>query len=140
MPRGPRRARRTARRGRPPCGIRSEQVDRHRVVRAEFVAAAVAVLVGSVGTAGARRLRAERRGRRGQLRRPAAHRAAESGTGILVSSSDVKELMTLCDRVLVLREGRVAVALDRRELSEARIVSESLGLSDEAVVESASER
>ncbi|WCB91769.1 Ribose import ATP-binding protein RbsA [Baekduia alba] len=53
---------------------------------------------------------------------------AESGAGVLVSSSDVKELMTLCDRVLVLRDGRVAAELDRWQLTEARLVSESLGL------------
>jgi ABC-type sugar transport system ATPase subunit len=54
--------------------------------------------------------------------------AAVSGTGILVSSSDLKELITLCDRVLVLRDGRVATELKRDELSEHRLVSENLGL------------
>jgi len=53
---------------------------------------------------------------------------AESGAGVVVLSSDVKELMTLCDRVLVLRDGRVAAELERQELSEARLVSTSLGL------------
>jgi ABC-type sugar transport system ATPase subunit len=61
--------------------------------------------------------------------------AAASGTGILVSSSDLKELMTLCDRVLVLRDGRVAAELQRHELSEARLVRENLGLSDQEEAE-----
>lgn len=55
--------------------------------------------------------------------------AAATGTGVLVSSSDIKELMTLCDRVLVFREGIVAAELSRHELSDARLVSESLGIS-----------
>lgn len=58
--------------------------------------------------------------------------AAAAGTGVLVSSSDVKELMTVCDRVLVLCRGRVTAELRRDELSEARLVSESLGMSGKA--------
>lgn len=58
--------------------------------------------------------------------------AAAAGTGVLVSSSDVKEMMTLCDRVLVLCGGKVTAELGRHELSEARLVSESLGLSKQA--------
>jgi ABC-type sugar transport system ATPase subunit len=57
--------------------------------------------------------------------------AAALGTGILVSSSDLKELITLCDRVLVLRDGRLASELQRRELSEVRLVNENLGLEDD---------
>ena len=59
-------------------------------------------------------------------------RAAADGTAILVASSDTKELMTLCDRVAVLRDGRVAAELNREELSEARLVSETLGLARSA--------
>lgn len=56
--------------------------------------------------------------------------AAKAGAAVLLASSDLKELMALCDRVLVLRDGRVAAELPRNELSEARLVSESLGLHD----------
>jgi ribose transport system ATP-binding protein len=38
-------------------------------------------------------------------------RAAEQGTSVLVASSDPAELSALCDRVLLLREGRVVEAL-----------------------------
>jgi ABC-type sugar transport system ATPase subunit len=55
--------------------------------------------------------------------------AAAEGAGVLVSSSDTKELTVLCDRVLVLREGRVAAELAGDEVSESRLVMESLGLS-----------
>ncbi|MDQ6731331.1 MAG: sugar ABC transporter ATP-binding protein, partial [Actinomycetota bacterium] len=37
--------------------------------------------------------------------------AAKAGTAVLLASSDLKELMALCDRVLVLRDGRVAAEL-----------------------------
>jgi len=55
--------------------------------------------------------------------------AAEQGAGVLVSSSDAKELTLLCDRVLVLRDGFVAAELDRGSLNEAQLIRESLGLS-----------
>src|SRR5437899_6168592 len=47
--------------------------------------------------------------------------AAERGIGILVSSSENPELMTLCDRILVLFRGRVAASIPRAEASEVRI-------------------
>jgi len=55
-------------------------------------------------------------------------RAAAEGAGVLVSSSDVNELMTLCDRILVIRHGVVAAELGRHEFTEARLVAENLGL------------
>ena len=57
-------------------------------------------------------------------------RAAAQGTAVLVSSSDTKELTLLCDRVLVLRHGRVCAELGRDVLSEARLIHESLGIRD----------
>jgi ribose transport system ATP-binding protein len=53
--------------------------------------------------------------------------AASSGAGILISSSDAKELALICDRVLVMRDGELAAEVGKSELSEARIVSASLG-------------
>jgi ABC-type sugar transport system ATPase subunit len=47
--------------------------------------------------------------------------AAESGLGILVSSSENQELLTLCDRILVMFRGRIAAELSRDEATEARI-------------------
>ena len=54
--------------------------------------------------------------------------AARDGTAVLITSTDMKELAFLCDRVLIMREGRVASILDRSELSEANLVSASLGM------------
>jgi ABC-type sugar transport system ATPase subunit len=47
--------------------------------------------------------------------------AAGRGLGILVSSSENQELLTLCDRVLVMFRGRIAAELSRDEATEARI-------------------
>ena len=54
--------------------------------------------------------------------------AAREGTGVLVCSSDTKELVTLCDRVVVLEGGRTVSELAGEALTEARLVSEELGL------------
>ncbi|HUA05544.1 MAG TPA: sugar ABC transporter ATP-binding protein [Solirubrobacteraceae bacterium] len=54
--------------------------------------------------------------------------AARSGTGVLVCSSDTKELVALCDRVLVLDKGRIISDIGRRDLNESRLVRAELGL------------
>jgi ABC-type sugar transport system ATPase subunit len=47
---------------------------------------------------------------------------AEQGAAILVVSSDMIELLGLCDRILVMRAGRVAGAVPRDEFSQERIM------------------
>lgn len=44
------------------------------------------------------------------------------GLGILVTSSELPELLTLCDRILVLCEGRLTGELSRQEATEQRIM------------------
>jgi ABC-type sugar transport system ATPase subunit len=56
--------------------------------------------------------------------------AAASGAGILVCSSDAKELATICDRVLVMRGGEVVAEMTRSKLSEAALVRAGLGIGD----------
>jgi ribose transport system ATP-binding protein len=51
---------------------------------------------------------------------------ASEGAGLIVSSSDHEELAQICDRVLVLREGRVGAVLSGADLTEDRITSECL--------------
>ncbi|MBO9579087.1 MAG: sugar ABC transporter ATP-binding protein, partial [Microbacteriaceae bacterium] len=58
--------------------------------------------------------------------------AAESGSGVIVCSSEAKELVRLCDRVLVLRGGRVAAELSGEELTETAVVLAGYGLKSEA--------
>ena len=45
-----------------------------------------------------------------------------SGLGIIVTSSELPELITLCDRILVLCEGRLTGELARGEFTEQRIM------------------
>jgi len=54
---------------------------------------------------------------------------AASGSAVLLLSSDTLELMHVCDRVAVFRQGRIAATLDRGHLSEEAIVAASVGLS-----------
>ncbi|MGI5132440.1 sugar ABC transporter ATP-binding protein [Pseudonocardia sp. CA-107938] len=59
-------------------------------------------------------------------------KAATEGAAILVSSSDSKELAELCDRVLVIRDGRLAAELTGTDLTEERLMLEALGAPDSA--------
>ncbi|MCC7184991.1 MAG: sugar ABC transporter ATP-binding protein [Acidobacteria bacterium] len=48
---------------------------------------------------------------------------AASGTACLVASSDLPEVLALCDRVLVMREGRVRGALAGADATEAAVMA-----------------
>jgi ABC-type sugar transport system ATPase subunit len=54
--------------------------------------------------------------------------AAAAGAAVLVTSSDMKELASLCDRVLIMRGGRVATVVEKPDLTEVALVSASLGM------------
>ena len=60
--------------------------------------------------------------------------AARRGIAVLVASSDEKELLRLCDRVIVLREGEVVSELSGERLTEAELVHQGHGLSRDAAV------
>ena len=47
--------------------------------------------------------------------------AAQAGAAIVVSSSDLEELADLCDRVLVIVDGRISAELRGAELTEGNI-------------------
>ncbi|BCP55001.1 ribose import ATP-binding protein RbsA 1 [Kaistia sp. 32K] len=52
---------------------------------------------------------------------------AASGKAVVLLSSDTPELVHLCDRVAVVREGRIVTMLDRGGLSEEAIVAAAMG-------------
>lgn len=54
-------------------------------------------------------------------------RLAASGTAVLFYSSDLSELVNLCDRVAVLVEGRIAGVVERDQRSEEAILRLALG-------------
>src|SRR5690606_21681422 len=53
---------------------------------------------------------------------------ADDGAGILFFSTELSELVGLCDRVLVLYEGRIFRELIHDDITEENIVSAALGL------------
>ena len=53
-------------------------------------------------------------------------RFAAEGRAVVLLSSDTPELVHLCDRVAVIREGRIVALLNRGELSEERIVGAAM--------------
>ena len=48
---------------------------------------------------------------------------AAEGRAVMLASSDTPELVHLCDRVAVMREGRIVAVLTGREITEERIVA-----------------
>ncbi|WP_174247454.1 sugar ABC transporter ATP-binding protein [Methylocapsa sp. S129] len=52
---------------------------------------------------------------------------AAEGAAVLLSSSDTPELVHLCDRVAVMREGRIVARIEQAELSEEAIVAAAMG-------------
>ena len=55
-------------------------------------------------------------------------KARDEGTAVLVCSSDSKELVALCDRVLVLKDGRIVSEVPREQLTEERLLRDELDL------------
>jgi ribose transport system ATP-binding protein len=45
----------------------------------------------------------------------------------LLHSTETSELVNLCDRVIVLYQGRIAVTLEGAQISESAIVAAALG-------------
>jgi len=54
-------------------------------------------------------------------------RFAAEGKAVLLSSSDTPELVHLCDRVLVMREGRIVTGMEGAAISEEAIVGAAMG-------------
>ena len=56
------------------------------------------------------------------------HDLAAEGTSVIVVSSEMQEVIGLSDRVLVMREGRIAGELSGDDITEARIIRLATGL------------
>jgi ribose transport system ATP-binding protein len=57
---------------------------------------------------------------------------AKEGRAIVLISSYLPELLNMCDRILVMREGRVAGTLSREEFSEERVIALATGVREAA--------
>ena len=58
--------------------------------------------------------------------------AAARGIGVLLASSEPAELVGLCDRVIVLHDGRGTAELDTRDVGEAALLAAAMGAAPEA--------
>lgn len=54
------------------------------------------------------------------------HRLADAGTGILVLSSDLEELIGICDRILVMSRGEIRDEMERGAFDRERIMAAAL--------------
>ncbi len=53
-------------------------------------------------------------------------RLAASGIGVIVISSELPELLSVCSRIVVMRSGTIVASLDRAEATEERILHLSM--------------
>ncbi len=67
------------------------------------------------------------RGRRWRLAVPGARDFADAGGAVLFYSTEIAELVNLCDRVLVMYSGRVVRELSNSAISEEGIMRAALG-------------
>jgi ABC-type sugar transport system ATPase subunit len=54
------------------------------------------------------------------------------GAGVVLSSSDLPELLRVCDRIAVMRQGRVVAVLDHKEATEGGIMALATGVEEGA--------
>ena len=53
---------------------------------------------------------------------------AQSGTAIIIISSELPEVMGMSDRMIVMHEGKITGALDRADFSQEKILTLASGL------------
>ena len=70
-------------------------------------------------------------GAKADVHRTISHLAAQ-GLAIVLISSELPEILGMSDRIVVLREGRVATELDREEATSERIIEAATGAANEA--------
>jgi len=51
---------------------------------------------------------------------------AKNGTAILLASSELPEVLGICDRILVMRQGRLVASLDRADATQEKVLSLAL--------------
>jgi ABC-type sugar transport system ATPase subunit len=61
---------------------------------------------------------------------------ASNGTGVLLASSDLPELLALCNRIVVLAGGRCAGILAADQTTEAAVAALMLGESQAEIADS----
>ena len=59
---------------------------------------------------------------------------AQSGIGVLVVSSENEELLGLCSRILVMREGEIVAELDAATATEQELLRHAVAPTDSSVL------
>lgn len=54
-------------------------------------------------------------------------RLSRQGMAIIMISSELPEIMNMCDNVCVVREGRIVARLEKAELSQENIMAHATG-------------
>jgi ribose transport system ATP-binding protein len=60
---------------------------------------------------------------------------AADGLGVIVAPSEFDEFVYLCDRVIVLREGRIVSELTPPDITAERVMTLGIGAGDEETAE-----
>ena len=53
---------------------------------------------------------------------------AEQGVAIVMISSEMTEIIGMCDRALIMRQGKIVGELDKSELGEDKLIRYSMGV------------
>ncbi len=54
----------------------------------------------------------------------------DKGMGVLMISSEIPEILGVCDRVMVMHEGHIAGILDRKEATQEKIMRLAIGVEE----------
>ena len=55
------------------------------------------------------------------------NKLAEEGVAIIMISSEMPEIIGMCDRVIVMRQGMITGEVDKESLSEQELINYSMG-------------
>jgi ribose transport system ATP-binding protein len=55
----------------------------------------------------------------------------DKGMGVLMISSEIPEILGVCDRVMVMHEGHIAGILDRKDATQEKIMRLAIGVEEE---------
>ena len=54
---------------------------------------------------------------------------AQNGTAVIVISSEMEEIINICDRVIVMRQGQITGEMHREEITEQKLIGLTMGVS-----------
>jgi len=58
------------------------------------------------------------------------YKLAEAGAAVVVVSSELPEVLGVCDRVAVMRQGRIVATMDRTEATQQRVLELALPVNE----------